>query len=182
MDGINGITGLYSLVVLAGLQFVNYYITPFIEPDLIWLPAISCLVFLFFNFRKRAKCFAGDVGSISIAYWIIFLIFKLIIDSENYAYILFLTVYGVDAVLTIVHRLVLKQNIFEAHRLHFYQILANEQKWPHLWVAVLYGCLQALIILIVIYLPFGFGGLLLLTATPLALLYVFLKKKLTLIN
>lgn len=180
MDGINGITGLYSLVVLGGLQYVNYKITPFIEPDLIWLPILASLVFLFFNFRKRAKCFAGDVGSISIAFWISYLIFKLIILTENYAYILFLSVYGVDAILTIIHRLMLKQNIFKAHRLHFYQILANEQKWPHLLVAAIYALLQCLIILIIIHWPINFGYLLLLTSLPLVFCYVFLKKKLML--
>lgn len=177
MDGINGITGLYSLVILGALQYVNYQ-TPFIQPDLIWLPILACLVFLFFNFRKKAKCFAGDVGSISIAFWITFLIFKLIIQTENYGYILFLGVYGVDAILTIIHRLMLKQNIFEAHRLHFYQILANDQKWPHLWVSALYAVLQLMIISSVILSPFNFGGLFLLTTVPLVLLYVSLKKKL----
>jgi UDP-N-acetylmuramyl pentapeptide phosphotransferase/UDP-N-acetylglucosamine-1-phosphate transferase len=178
MDGINGITGLYSLVVLAGLQYVNYSVISFIQPDLIWLLILASIVFLFFNFRKRAKCFAGDVGSISIAFWITYLILKLIIQTENYAYILFLAVYGVDAVLTIIHRLMLKQNIFEAHRLHFYQILANDQKWPHLWVSFFYAMLQAIIIALVILIPFNFGYLFLLTTVPLTLLYVFFKNRL----
>lgn len=177
MDGINGITGLYSLVILGGLQYVNYQ-TSFIQPNLIWLPILACLVFLFFNFRKKAKCFAGDVGSISIAFWITFLILNLIIQTAHYPYILFLAVYGVDAVLTIIHRLTLKQNIFEAHRLHFYQVLANDQKWSHLWVSVLYAVLQLIIISSVILVPFNFGCLFLLTTVPLVLLYVFLKKKL----
>lgn len=180
MDGINGITGLYSLVILGGLQYVNYQVASFIEPDLIWLPILACLVFLFFNFRQKAKCFAGDVGSISIAFWITFLILKLIIQTEQYAYILFLSVYGVDTVLTIIHRLMLKQNIFQAHRLHFYQILANDQKWPHLWVSALYAVLQIIIISSVILFAFNFGGIFLLTTVPLVLLYVFLKKKLML--
>lgn len=178
MDGINGITGLYSLVILGGLQYVNYYIASFIEPDLIWMPILACLIFLFFNFRKRAKCFAGDVGSISIAFWITYLILKLIIQTENYAYILFLAVYGVDAILTIIHRLVLKQNIFKAHRLHFYQILANDQKWPHLWVSVLYAVTQLIIIAMIIFASFNFGWTFLLTIIPLVFFYVFFKSKL----
>ena len=54
MDGINGITGVYTLVLLAGLQYVNLNIQPFVEADLIWLPMLASIVFLFFNFRKRA--------------------------------------------------------------------------------------------------------------------------------
>lgn len=175
MDGINGITGAYSLIILSGLQYVNYQVFNFIDPDLIWLPMLACLIFLFFNFRKKAKCFAGDVGSVTIAFWIIFLLLKLILATQNYSYILFLVVYGVDSVLTIVHRIKLKQNIFEAHRLHFYQILANEQKWPQLLVSSLYALLQLGIIVVVIFLPLGFFSLFLITTVPLVVVYCIIK-------
>lgn len=178
MDGINGITGIYSLVVLGGLQYVNYNITEFIEVDMIWFPILASLVFLFFNFRRKAKCFAGDVGSVSVAFWIIFLLLKLIIQTENYTYILFLAVYGVDVVFTIIHRLMLKENIFEAHRLHFYQILANDQKWEHVWVSLIYGSIQLFIVAIVILFPGKFYLMFLLTTLPLSLIYIYLKPKL----
>ncbi|WEK19686.1 MAG: glycosyltransferase family 4 protein [Candidatus Pedobacter colombiensis] len=178
MDGINGITGVYSLVVLGGLQYVNYNIVEFIESDMIWLPILASLVFLFFNFRRKAKCFAGDVGSVTIAFWIVFLLLKLIIQTGNYTYILFLTVYGVDAVFTIIHRLMLKENIFEAHRLHFYQILANDQNWEHIWVSSIYAVIQLVIVIIVVLVPLNFGFLFLLTTVPLALVYIYLKPKL----
>lgn len=178
MDGINGITGVYSLVVLGGLQYVNLSIVKFVEPDLIWLPMIAVLVFLYFNFRKKAKCFAGDVGSITIAFWILFLLIKLIMQTGNYSYVLFLSVYGVDAVLTITHRLILKQNIFEAHRLHFYQILANEQKQSHLLISSAYGLAQCLIIILIINSSLGFIVLFLISVIPLALTYIFFKPKL----
>ena len=182
MDGINGITGVYTLIIFGGLQYVNYNVIPFFDPDMIWLPMLACCTFLFFNFRKKAKCFAGDVGSISIAFWIIFLLLKLIIKSENYIYILFLSVYGVDTVLTIIHRMLLKQNIFKAHRLHFYQILANDQKWPHLWVAVTYGLMQALIILLVVSASFSSILTIIISLLPLLALYIGLKKRLMTIN
>lgn len=150
MDGINGITGAYSLVVLGGLQYVNYYRVPFVHPDMLWLPMLACVVFLFFNFRKKAKCFAGDVGSVTIAFWVLTLLLKLILQTGDWSYLLFLAVYGIDAVLTILHRLLLRQNIFKAHRLHFYQILANEKKVPHLVVSSAYAALQALVIALVV--------------------------------
>lgn len=151
MDGINGILGCYSLVILAGLQYVNMEITKFVSPDLIWLPLIACLVFLFYNFRPRARCFAGDVGSVSIAFWLSFLLLKLIFVSHNWAYILFMVVYGVDSVLTIGHRLILRQNIFKAHRLHFYQLLANEHGVSHLVVSIVYALIQLMVIGLVIF-------------------------------
>ncbi|WP_316819838.1 glycosyltransferase family 4 protein [Pedobacter gandavensis] len=177
MDGINGITGAYSMVVLGGLQYVNYRVVNFIHPDLIWLPILASLVFLFFNFRKKAKCFAGDVGSVTVAFWIIFLLLKLVLLSENYTYVLFLAVYGVDTILTIIHRLKLRQNIFDAHRLHFYQILANEQKWPHLLVSSVYALLQLGIIVAVICLPWSLLPVFLITIIPLVLIYILIKPR-----
>ena len=159
MDGINGITGLYSIAVLASLQYVNLSYGNFVPPDLIWYPMIASLVFLFFNFRKRARCFAGDVGSVAIAFWIVTLLLILIIKTENLIWIGFLMVYGVDAVMTILHRIYLKQNIMEAHRLHFYQILANEKKIPHRLVSLIYFTVQLLCsgLVILFYPVLGWG-------------------------
>ncbi|MBB5636585.1 UDP-N-acetylmuramyl pentapeptide phosphotransferase/UDP-N-acetylglucosamine-1-phosphate transferase [Pedobacter cryoconitis] len=182
MDGINGITGVYSLIVLCGLQYLNLQIFNFIHPDMIWLPILASLVFLFFNFRKKAKCFAGDVGSVTIAFWIIFLLLKLMLMTGDYSYILFLSVYGVDSVLTILHRLKLKHNIFDAHRLHFYQILANEQRWPQLLISSIYGIIQLVIIAIIIFLPVNFAIKFCLTTVPLVIAYILIKPRMMVIT
>jgi len=146
MDGINGITGGYSLVVAVALLYINIYRVQFIDNELIYYVILSLLVFNYFNFRTKARCFAGDVGSISIAFILLFLLGKLIINTNDISYIVLLGVYGVDTVLTIIRRLLLKENIFEAHRKHVYQLLANEMKMPHVWVSSIYVSLQALII------------------------------------
>jgi len=161
MDGINGITGVYSLVVLGGLQYVNYKTTSFIEKDLIWLPILASLVFLCFNFRKTARCFAGDVGSITIAFWILFLLLKLIIHTADVSYILFLLIYGLDAATTVIFRAIRRENIFEAHRSHFYQFLANEKRISHLYVATGYGFVQLIVISLLVTLDrFSIGTVL----------------------
>jgi len=152
MDGINGITGLYTLVVMGSLLYVNTKIQFFIDGMFIKYAMLASLVFLFFNYRKRAKCFAGDVGSIAIAFWVIYLVLELILKTESLIWVLFLAVYGVDAVCTILHRLYLKQNIFEAHRLHLYQVLSNEYKIQHRLVSLLYALAQTGISLVVIFL------------------------------
>lgn len=144
MDGINGITGVYTLVVFGSLWYVNEMLHPFIASSFLIYPIVASFVFLFFNFRKRAKCFAGDIGSIGIAFWIIYVLIQLIIATNNLIWVLFLAVYGVDTVCTIIHRLYLKENIFEAHRHHFYQILSNDYKIQHRIVALFYGVLQLL--------------------------------------
>ncbi len=151
MDGINGITGCYTIVVLSSLLYVNYFIINFVDVKLIIYPIIASFVFLFFNFRKKAKCFAGDIGSISIAFWILFLILKLMLATNSVVWILFLTVYGIDTVCTIIHRLCLRENIFVAHRHHFYQILCNALKIDHRIIAVLYAILQLKVSIFIIY-------------------------------
>ena len=150
MDGINGITGLYTLAVLGSLLYVNTKIQLFTDGSFIKYGMIASLIFLFFNYRKKAKCFAGDVGSIAIAFWIIYLVLKLILKTNLIIWLLFLAVYGIDAVCTILHRLYLKQNIFEAHRLHFYQILSNEYKIQHRLVSLYYALAQIGVSILVI--------------------------------
>ena len=147
MDGINGITGGYSLVILGALAYINSEITTFVEPALINTVLCSVLVFCFFNFRKKAKCFAGDVGSVSIAFILLFLIGKLILTTGDFSWIILLVVYGVDSVLTIIHRLMLHENIGLPHRKHMYQLMANELKIPHVGVSLIYMAAQALVIL-----------------------------------
>ena len=118
----------------------------FVNADFIYTVVCSVLVFCFFNFRKRAKCFAGDVGSVSIAFILLFLIGRLIIETEDFSWIVLLSVYGVDSVLTIIHRLMLHENIGLPHRKHLYQIMANELKIPHIMVSSIYMAVQAIII------------------------------------
>jgi UDP-N-acetylmuramyl pentapeptide phosphotransferase/UDP-N-acetylglucosamine-1-phosphate transferase len=153
MDGINGITGGYSLVVLLSLAYINEEITPFVEQDLIYTVIMSVLVFCFFNFRKKARCFAGDVGSVSIAFILLFLLGKLIIQTGDFSWIILLSVYGVDSVLTIFHRLMLHENIGLPHRKHLYQLMANELRIPHVAVSVIYMVLQFLIVAGLLWLP-----------------------------
>lgn len=144
MDGINGITGGYGLVALSTLWYINKN-TAFTDDIYLIAAIISVLVFCFFNFRKRARCFAGDVGSISLSFIILFFLLQLIVKTQNVSYILILLIYGLDSVTTILFRLIRRENIFEAHRSHFYQFLANEKQMSHTLVALLYMIAQELI-------------------------------------
>ena len=141
MDGINGITVLYSLSILAVCFYLNTHID-FIQDSLLLYTAIALLVFGFYNVRKKAKSFAGDVGSVSMAFIIAFIVLSLILFTKNWQYVLLVSVYGIDSLLTIIQRLVKGDNIFQAHRSHLYQYLANEVKVPHVMVSVLYALIQ----------------------------------------
>lgn len=152
MDGINGITGGYSIAVLLPLMYINSS-DGFISQNYLYVTGLSLLVFCFFNFRKKAKCFAGDVGSISIAFILLFAIGKLILQTGDLSYLTFLAVYGADAVLTICHRIQLHENLGEAHRKHAYQLMANELKMPHVLVSTIYMVLQLAISFGLILIP-----------------------------
>lgn len=177
MDGINGITGGYSLVILVALAYINKEVIPFVEEGLIYTVLCSVLVFCFFNFRKKAKCFAGDVGSVSIAFILLFLIGKLILKTEDFSWIVLLAVYGVDSVLTIIHRLLLHENIGLPHRKHLYQLMANELKIPHVVVSSIYMMVQAgLVIGYLACLEYGYFYLLFCIAL-LSCIYILLMRK-----
>ncbi len=138
MDGINGITGGYSFAVLLPLLLVQG--RGFGDSALIVTVLLADLVFCFFNFRpkNKAKCFAGDVGSISVAFIILFMLGKVIVGTGDITWLIFLIVYGVDACLTICHRIMLHENLGQAHRKHAYQLMANELGMSHITVSLLY--------------------------------------------
>lgn len=142
MDGINGMLSGMSLVVLGCLQYVNYEVIPFIEPELMWCVLIADLAFCLFNFKKVADCFAGDVGSMAMGYILFFLIIRLVWTSNDFKWIILLGVFLTDGGLTIVHRIFLRENIFLPHRKHAYEIMANELKISHLKVAMIYMIIQ----------------------------------------
>ncbi|GHN02858.1 UDP-GlcNAc--UDP-phosphate GlcNAc-1-phosphate transferase [Cytophagales bacterium WSM2-2] len=150
MDGINGITGIYALVTLIAFMYIDQYIVDFTNGDLLNITACSVVIFLFFNFRKRARCFAGDVGSVTIALILIFTLLQLIVKTNNFLWPLLFLVYGVDSIVTIIFRLRRKENIFKAHRTHLYQYLSNEMNFSHRAVSAAYGIVQGLINTIVI--------------------------------
>ena len=157
MDGINGITAGYSLAVLIPLALMNGSSCigegEFVSESLIVVILLSVLVFSIFNFRpkNKAKCFAGDVGSVGIAFILLFLIGCKIMQTGDITWLAFLLVYGVDGVCTIIHRIMLHENLGEAHRKHAYQLMANELGMSHVVVSLLYMGLQLVVSLVMVY-------------------------------
>ena len=159
MDGINGITAGYSLAVLIPLLLLNEIpgqarndVGGFVETSFIVVTILSVLVFSYFNFRpkNKAKCFAGDVGSVGIAFILLFMIGCLIMKTKDITWLIFLIVYGVDGCCTIVHRIMLHEHLGEAHRKHAYQIMANELKMSHVTVSLIYMAIQLVISLVMV--------------------------------
>jgi UDP-N-acetylmuramyl pentapeptide phosphotransferase/UDP-N-acetylglucosamine-1-phosphate transferase len=149
MDGINGITVLYAFVAIVSFSFlpINHDSLP-----LLITMGMSCCAFGVFNVRKKAKTFAGDVGSISMALFLGYFMIKTILDSGQIGYLLFLSVYGIDAIITIFTRIKKKENILQPHRSHLYQYLANELGYSHILVSFIYAGIQLVINAGIIYL------------------------------
>ena len=143
MDGINGMTGGYSLVVMLALLYVNVNVFRFTETSFLLYVIMAILVFNLFNFRRHAKCFAGDVGSLSMGFILVYLVLRLALNGHSMSWMIFLVVYGVDGGLTILHRILLRENLMKPHKKHAYQIMANELKMPHLQVSLIYMGIQA---------------------------------------
>lgn len=151
MDGINAITPFYSLAALVTFLVLNLSY-PFFDEELIVVLIISAVIFSYFNARKRARTFAGDVGSVSMAFLLAWMLLALILETGRYEYLLLFAVYGLDSAFTIFFRLLRRENIFQAHRSHLYQLLSNELKWPHVKVSILYAVAQLVINLLIVYL------------------------------
>lgn len=150
MDGINGITGGYALAMMVPLYILNRRYS-FVDESLLVVMGLSLLVFCLFNFRTKAKCFAGDVGSIGIALILTFCMARLMMVTGDVTWIVLYLIYGVDGVLTICHRIMLHENLGQAHRKHVFQLMANELKMPHVVVSTIYMALQLAVSLIAIY-------------------------------
>jgi UDP-N-acetylmuramyl pentapeptide phosphotransferase/UDP-N-acetylglucosamine-1-phosphate transferase len=152
MDGINGITALYSLVaVITALIMEELGYQLVIGSEIWWALGSALAVFSFYNVRKRARCFSGDVGAVSVAFILSYWIYGLVIANDNLIYVLFLGVYGLDSVATIALRLYRRENILEAHRSHLYQLLANEKGWSHVKVSSIYALIQAVLNGLILY-------------------------------
>ena len=175
MDGINGMTGGNSLVVSLALLYVNKYMVHFAPESLLVYVMLSVVVFCFFNFRRRAKCFAGDVGSLSIGFILVYFVLIVALRGHSMSWIAMLIVYLVDGGMTILHRILLRENLMKPHKKHAYQIMANELKMPHLVVSGIYMGLQAVCCVWYIACP-GYLTLFLEAGILVTMYMVFMKK------
>jgi len=181
MDGINAITGLYTLSIYETIIIYQSYLTDRVHlfnPSLLIILIVAIIIFGFYNFRSKAIVFAGDVGSVSLGLIAVFYILKMIFYNENIIFLSMVAVYGVESGLTIFYRLYKGQNIFQAHRLHLFQDLVNKVGFSHLKTSLLYTLLQVIInagMLIAIY--YNFNGYLYFTYIIILLvsLYIILK-------
>jgi len=150
MDGINGMTAFCTLIMGGLLFYVNTKIN-YIEQDFLIFTLLGVVVFGFFNFRKKAACFAGDVGPAVLSFMLLFALGKLILKTGDFTYILFLGVYGIEIGWSVARRVYQGYHIFEPHRTFLLHMLSNEVGHSSLLVSTAYGLVQLVLGASVIY-------------------------------
>lgn len=191
MDGINGMLGLNSLVILLSFLWLNSNSVDimgneitFIRNEFLYTYIIGVSIFLGLNLRRKAVVFAGDTGSITIAFIIFYLMLNLIFKTGNYAYLLLFSIFGIDAGLTVIFKLLLRENIFVPHRDFLFKKLVHVGKYKHVNIAIIYAALQALVNIIVIALPLQGRlsaqlSILFIFTITLCAIYIFIRNKYT---
>ncbi|GAA4802498.1 hypothetical protein GCM10023330_05750 [Litoribaculum gwangyangense] len=174
-------TFLNALVTFSTFLIINRYVIEFTDSNLLLILISSTLVFGFYNFRLKPKCFAGDVGSITIGFAIIYLIIKLFLESNSFIIFLMLGVYLLDGGWTIIERVIRKENVLKAHRRHMYQLFANDLKMNHLKISTGYfmvqTCLNILVVYSIISNPFNDFFILLSIMSLMTIVYFLVKIK-----
>jgi UDP-GlcNAc:undecaprenyl-phosphate GlcNAc-1-phosphate transferase len=179
MDGINGMTSLYSIVFLASSGFILWKLEVMSFTIPILLYGSFFIAFTWFNFRKKALLFLGDSGSVAMGLFSALIVLLIGFKLSSMTSIVLLSVYGVDSVGTIILRLIKKENILKAHRSHLYQDLVHLKGYSQLQVSAIYALLQAVInvVYITVFSISGDSSFLFLTLSILALIYVIAKKR-----
>ena len=129
MDGLDGLVSGCMLIIIS---------TSFYLFELNWLlPLIgSLLAFLFWNWDP-SKLFMGDVGSTFLGAIFVAIIFSTTDIEKILGIILVSSPLMLDAISCIARRILNKQNIFRAHKLHLYQRL-NQSGIRHSTVSLIY--------------------------------------------
>jgi len=191
MDGINGMLGLTNLVILLSFLWLNSNSVDikgnpvsFIRNEFLYTYIIGVSIFLGLNLRRKAIVFAGDTGSIALAFIVLYLMLNLIFKTGNYAYFLLFSVFGIDAGLTVIFKLLLRENIFVPHRDFLFKKLVHVGKYKHVNISIIYASLQALINILVIALPLQGRlsaqlSILFIFTITLCAVYIFIRNKYT---
>ena len=167
MDGLNGMAGGNAVITSLFLGFVSIGQGSNFTYIVCYTIIAGTLGFLIFNFPK-GRLFMGDVGSTFLGFTFATLaIISSLYDTAHTSLLvipmlLFHFIY--DTFFTFLRRLIAKENVFQAHRTHLYQLL-NRLGFSHTFVTLFY-CAMAV--------AQGFGVLWMMTILDVQRLYAFI--------
>ncbi|WP_193179430.1 MraY family glycosyltransferase [Nisaea sediminum] len=154
MDGIDGITGVETISIGGGilaLVLIGGTSAALQLPALAMVAAISG--FLVWNWQP-SKIFIGDVASIPLGFLIGWMLLETAAASDGLggwtAALLLPGYYLFDATFTLGKRLLRRENVFEAHRQHFYQ-QATQKGFSHAGACLAIAGLNAVLVLLALF-------------------------------
>lgn len=144
MDGIDGIAAVEAVCACFGGALL-YVLMGY--PIQAWAPlalALAVLGFLYWNFPP-ARIFMGDAGSgfLGLVLGAMALQAAWVASELLWAWLILLGVFVVDATWTLMHRLLRRERVYEAHRSHAYQF-ASRRFGRHLPVTLATAVLNML--------------------------------------
>lgn len=146
IDGICGMLAMNGIVIISSILYVVHVVTPDISPlygSICVVLLLALVVFALFNLPD--KIFAGDVGSVTLGFFVAFLILNIIMRTQDVSLVVLIIVVLVDACMTTLQRLFAGENILLPHREFIYEVLTSRWRLPHLVVSLTYALLQLLI-------------------------------------
>lgn len=145
MDGIDGITGVETIVITLGITVIGMF-----HPNLIGLQGPALVIaaaaagFLVWNWAP-AKIFMGDVGSVPLGFVLGWLLIDMAGNGYMAAALILPGYYLIDATITLFSRFRRGEKIWQAHREHAYQ-LAVQNGLSHAGVSLRVGIIGCLLI------------------------------------
>ncbi|SDT84724.1 glycosyltransferase family 4 protein [Desulfobacula phenolica] len=140
MDGLNGMAGGNAVITSFFLGIISFGQGSNFTYIVCYTLMAGTLGFLIFNFPK-GKLFMGDVGSTFLGFTFATLaIISSLYDNAHTSLLvmpLLLFHFIYDTFFTFLRRLVAKENIFQAHRTHLYQLF-NQLGYSHTVVTLFY--------------------------------------------
>ncbi|MBU1696217.1 MAG: glycosyltransferase family 4 protein [Proteobacteria bacterium] len=140
MDGLNGMAGGNAVITSFFLCIVSFSQGSNFTYIVCYTLIAGTLGFLIFNFPK-GKLFMGDVGSTFLGFTFATLaIISSLYDKAHTSLLvipLLLFHFIYDTFFTFIRRLLAKENVFQAHRTHLYQLL-NQMGYSHTKVTIFY--------------------------------------------
>jgi Fuc2NAc and GlcNAc transferase len=145
IDGINGIAGITGVIAFLSLASITHDLGMADISIICITVAGACIGFLIFNLS--GKVFMGDGGSILLGF--LFAATAILASGtllDIFCYFALIFPCYADELITSAVRLKKRQNLFQTHREHLFQLLANELKISHWKIALSYALFQAIVI------------------------------------
>ncbi|MCB1159408.1 MAG: sugar phosphotransferase [Leptospiraceae bacterium] len=143
MDGLDLYLSLNFLSLVIVVFLLNKSIT--FEGTILLFVLFSLVGFMLFN-RPKARVFMGDAGSLALGF-LMAMSPVFIMNSKNsfepgLSFFL-LPVFWVDGMVTILKRLIRKENILKAHREHLYQRITLKA-WKPVYTTIIFSLMNLL--------------------------------------